>query len=131
MRDRAGHGYPSGVMTHRSVRRTFTVLSTTAVMVLGLPLIAMADEPTAWPDAPHVSGLKFLLVLFLIPLGLSLAISVLAVLPSLISDKGYQPGQAWRSEAEWFGGPSKGVTATDDASSEDLENDQGGTSARW
>lgn len=105
-------------------------------MVLAAPLAAMAEPPSDWPNAPHVSGLQFLVVLFLIPLGLAVVISVLTVLPSMIRDKGYEPGQAWRSEAEWFGGPRQGVDAEkagqiEQGTPESAEGEQGGTSARW
>jgi hypothetical protein len=52
----------------------------------------------------------------------------------LISDRGYQPGQAWRGESEWFGGPRAGVAAAADVTPEQLEassGDTGGTSGRW
>jgi hypothetical protein len=81
-----------------------------------------------------VSGLEFLVVLVLIPVGLSLAIALLAALPSMIGDRGYEPGQSWRAEAEWFGGPRKGVAASDDLSPEQIEaaeSGRGGTSGQW
>ena len=60
--------------------------------------------------------------------------SLLAVLPSLIRDRGYEPGQAWRAEAEWFGGPQKGVEAADQVAPEEIEaaeSGRGGTSGQW
>lgn len=101
-----------------------------AALVLAAPAVAFADTPAAWDDPPKVSGLDFLLVLFLIPLGVAAVIAVLAALPSILRDKGYEPGQSWRSEPEWFGGPRRGVEA-DDAEAPALEGEQGGTSARW
>jgi hypothetical protein len=98
------------------------------------PVAALADTPAAWEDEKHVSGLQFLVVLVLIPAGLFVVISLLAALPSMISDKGYEPGQSWRSEAEWFGGPRKGLEATDEVSPEEIEaaeSDRGGTSGKW
>lgn len=99
-----------------------------------LPAAAFADTPAGWAEAPHVSGLQFLIVLVLIPAGLFIGISLLAALPSMISDKGYEPGQSWRSEPEWFGGPSQGVEAADDLSPAQIEaadSNTGGTSGQW
>jgi hypothetical protein len=136
---RARNRYPSRVTTHQAslrilIRRAVLALAASLVAVVALPAIAMADTPAAWEKAPHVSGLEFLLVLVLIPLGIGLVISVLAVLPSLIHDRGYQPGQSWRAEAEWFGGPRKGVDAAEELSPKQIEtaeSGRGGTSAEW
>lgn len=73
-----------------------------------------------------------LLILFLIPLGLALVISLLAALPSLIKGDSYEPGQAWRGEGEWFGGPRNGVEAADQTDPKQLASgEQGGTGARF
>jgi hypothetical protein len=118
----------------KPLRRVLLALAAALVAVLALPAVAVADTPADWATPPHVSGLEFLLVLVLIPLGIALVISVLAVLPSLIHDRGYEPGQSWRAEAEWFGGPRKGVDAADDLSPKQIEtaeSGRGGTSAEW
>jgi hypothetical protein len=127
------NGYPACVITHpsRLARRLFTVLTSAVLVVLAGPVAAHADVPRAWPDPPKVSGLDFLIVLVLIPLGVAVVISVLAALPEMIRDKGYEPGQSWRSEPEWFGGPRQGVRARDDVAERALEGERGGTSARW
>jgi hypothetical protein len=73
-------------------------------------------------------------VLFLIPLGLALVISFLAFVPTLVGDHGYQPGQSWRGESEWFGGPRRGIAAADEVTADRLEaaaNETGSTSGRW
>ena len=59
-------------------------------------------------------------------------ISLLAALPSLVKGDPYEPGQAWRSEAEWFGGPLKGVAGADQVDPKQIETagDQGGAGAR-
>ena len=75
---------------------------------------AAADTPAAWEQAPDVSVLGFLLVLLIIPIGAAAVIALLAVLPSMARDKGYEPGQSWRGQPEWFGGPTKGVGAADE-----------------
>ena len=95
---------------------------------------AMADTPEAWEQAPDVSALGFLLVLVIIPLGVAAVIALLTVLPSLATDRGYEPGQSWRGESQWFGGPTQGVTAADRVTPEQIEassKDSGGTSGRW
>jgi hypothetical protein len=116
------------------LRRALLAVTAALVAVVGLPAVASADTPASWDKAPHVSGLQFLVVLVLIPLGLALVISLLAALPSLIHDRGYEPGQSWRAEAEWFGGPQKGVDAADELSPQEIEaaeSGRGGTSGQW
>ncbi|MCW2787584.1 MAG: hypothetical protein JWP74_4101 [Marmoricola sp.] len=120
--------------SRRVARRAAVSVAVGAVALLSLPVSAFADEPGAWANEPHVSGLQFLVVLVLIPAGLFVAISLLAALPSLIGDKGYEPGQSWRSEPEWFGGPKKGIEAAEELSPQQLEaaeTDQGGSSGQW
>jgi hypothetical protein len=138
--DQAQTGYPSDVIVHKTqksrsvARRASVALAVSVFALVSLPAFALADTPAAWENEKHVSGLQFLVVLLLIPAGLFLVISLLAALPSMISDKGYEPGQSWRSEAEWFGGPRKGVEAADDLSEKQIEAaevDRGGTSGTW
>lgn len=118
------------------VRRLTTTVAVATYLVLAGALLdaSSADRPQDWSKAPHVSGLDFLVVLVLIPLGLAAVITLLVSLPSLIRDRGYQPGQSWRGESEWFGGPGAGVSAAADVSPEQLEassRDTGGTSGTW
>jgi hypothetical protein len=119
----------------RSVaRRAVLAVSVALFGFLLAPVAAFADTPAAWENEKHVSGLQFLVVLVLIPAGLFVVISLLAALPSMIKDKGYEPGQSWRSEPEWFGGPRKGLEATDEMTPQQIEAaeaDQGGTSGQW
>lgn len=145
--DQANTGYPYCVFTHDVSRRrpsrvrpswglSLLSLSVAGSLVLGAALVspAAADTPVAWEEAPEVSPLGFLLVLVIIPLGIAAVLTLLTVLPSLASDRGYQPGQSWRGEAEWFGGPTKDVKSADAATPEQLKarsKDTGGTSARW
>ena len=120
--------------SRKLVRRAFLALATAVVAVLALPSVASADTPKAWEKADHVSGLEFLTVLVLIPAGLALGIALLALLPSMIRDRGYEPGQSWRAEAEWFGGPQKGVEAAADQGPEQIgaaECGRGGTTGPW
>jgi hypothetical protein len=126
------------VFTHdpsRRLLRPLLLLLGAVWFVLGaLAAPAMADTPTAWEKAPDVSPLGFVMVLLILPLGAAAVISLLVVLPSLASDKGYQPGEAWRGDTEWFGGPTKGVQGADDVTPEQLEQsskESGGISGRW
>ena len=73
-------------------------------------------------------------MLLIIPLGAAAVISLLVVLPSLASDRGYEPGQSWRGDTEWFGGPTKGVKGADEVTPQQVEQSSqgaGGTSGRW
>jgi hypothetical protein len=126
------------VFTHDSVRRRLRpllVLLGAAWLLLGAMVAPVAaDTPDAWEQAPDVSPLGFLLVLAILPLGAAAVISLLVVLPSLASDRGYEPGQSWRGDTEWFGGPTKGVKGADDVTPDQIEQsskDAGGTSGRW
>lgn len=96
---------------------------------------ALADTPESWSDEASVSGLEFLLVLFLIPLGLALVVGVLAAIPSMLSSSDdYEPGQAWRGDSLWFGGPRKGLEASTTLNEKELAESHeqtGGASARW
>lgn len=106
----------------------------TSVVGAGLLSPALADTPQQWEKVPPVSALDFLMVLVLIPLGCAAVIAVLALLPSLAKHKGYEPGQAWRGESEWFGGPTKGLDAADEVPAATIEassKESGGTSAQW
>ncbi|MEO7944314.1 MAG: hypothetical protein ABIR34_13015, partial [Marmoricola sp.] len=120
----------------RRLRRSLLTLAVACSFVLGAALVtpAAADTPQAWETAPDVSALDFLLVLVIIPLGIAAALTLLTILPSLAKDRGYEPGQSWRSEAEWFGGPTKGVKSAAEVTPEQIESrskDTGGTSAGW
>lgn len=135
----AGPRYPPCVITHDSrlrPRRLALTLAGALWLVLGAGLLspAVADTPQSWEKAPGVSPFEFLFVVAVIPLGLVLLITVLALLPSLARDRGYEPGQAWRTESAWFGGPTRGVAAADEVTPEQLRagaEGTGSTSGRW
>ncbi|MGA8211609.1 MAG: hypothetical protein WB798_15830, partial [Nocardioidaceae bacterium] len=79
-----------------------------AVLVTSLTGVAHAEAPETWEQPPDVSVLHGLLVVLGIPAGLFVLITLLVVLPSMGRDRDYSPGQAWRAEPEWFGGPRSG-----------------------
>lgn len=141
--DQANTGYPCGVFTHDAVHprrhslgRPLLTLSVACSLVLTAALVtpAAADTPQAWEQAPSVSGLQFLVVLAIIPLGIAAVLTLLTILPSMASRRGYEPGQTWRSDSEWFGGPAKGLKSANEVTPEQIESrskDTGGTSASW
>ena len=123
-----------------AVRRAALLLALTpALLVTGLTGTAFADAPEQWEDSPSVSPLYSIVVLGLIPLGLFLLIWLLVYLPSMTrgGGHGYHPGEAWRNESEWFGGPRAGVGAVDTAErppaagSGEPGSRRGGSSGRW
>ena len=123
---------------HRSLRRRLRpviLLAGAAWLALGVMVgPASADTPEAWETPPEASPFGYVLILLIIPLGAAAVIALLAVLPQIIGDKGYEPGQSWRGDTEWFGGPTKGVKAADDVTPDQIEQSSqgaGGTSGRW
>jgi hypothetical protein len=114
------------------------VLALVVTGLTGAPSVAWADAPDTWEDNPPVSPLHGLLVLVLIPLGLFLLITLLVYIPSMSKAQSYQPGQAWRGEATWFGGPRGGLEALEKGSPAEItagsggsESRRGGASGRW
>ena len=108
--------------------------ATSLVLAAALVVPAAADTPQGWEETPDVSMLGFLLVLLIIPIGAAAVITLLALLPSMASDKGYEPGQNWRGKPEWFGGPTKGLRTTDEVTPEQLTSSSantGGVSGSW
>jgi hypothetical protein len=110
-----------------------------AILVTSLTSTAFADPPSTWQDPPHVSPAHVILVLVVIPVALFALITLLVYVPSMRKGETYHPGQPWRSEAEWFGGPKGGIDAVDrvhqsaavGAGHQDEDAGRGGTSAGW
>jgi hypothetical protein len=120
----------SDALARRAAR---ALVLTPAVLVLTGTAPALATAPEQWAEE-SVSPLHALLVLAVIPIGLFVLITVLAYVPSMARGEKYTPGLAWRSEPEWFGGPSRGLDATEDAGRPAVEagrDDRGGASAHW
>jgi hypothetical protein len=121
-----------------AVRRAARVLALTpAIAVTTVAAAASADPPASWEDNPSVSTLHVLMVLVGLPLALFVIITLLVYLPSMVRGERYKPGQAWRSEPEWFGGPRGGAEALQGGdhpqavTAGDHEDNRGGASARW
>ena len=103
----------------------------------GAPGAAFASPPNTWREGPPTSPLHVIVVLGIIPLGLFVIITLLTFLPSMSRNAGYRPGEVWRYDAQWFGGPGGGVEALDAAEEADEPSavtagpDRGGASGRW
>jgi hypothetical protein len=107
-----------------------------AIAVTSLTSTAFAEAPDQWADNPAVSPLYVLLVLVVIPVALFLVITLLVYLPSMSRGESYQPGQVWRGEPTWFGGPRAGIEAVEATpppavGSGGQGSTRGGTSGSW
>ena len=103
-----------------------------ALAVTSLTSTAVADAPDQWENNPAVSPLHALLVLAVIPIGLFVLITLLVYLPSMSRGESYQPGQVWRGEPTWFGGPRAGIDAVEAAPpAVETRSLRGGTSGHW
>jgi hypothetical protein len=120
------------------LRRAARVLALApALLVTGTAGAAVATPPSSWEDTPHVSALYVILVLVAIPVGLFVLITLLVYVPSMSHGEHYQPGQAWRGEPEWFGGPRGGLETADRTAPPAAVTDgqsapiRGGSSGHW
>jgi hypothetical protein len=111
---------------------------TPAIAVTGLTGAAFATAPDTWEDPGQVGVLNALVVFVFIPLGLFMLITLLVMLPFMRKGESYQPGQVWRSEPEWFGGPRGGIDAVDETPPAAVGSgrsgsaaDRGGASGHW
>jgi len=112
----------------RAVARPFVVL---AGLVLGsLAAPALATPPETWEDPDNGSALELLLILGGIPLGIILLLALMVYLPSMMRGQSSEPALAFQERSDWFGGPRKGVQATQDQASGASE-DKGGAGGRW
>jgi len=115
------------------VRRAARVLAILpAILVTLAASAAFAEPPETWEDTPSVSGLHVIVLLVIIPLALFLLIWLLVYLPSMSRGESYQPGQVWRGEPTWFGGPRAGIDAVEQTPpAVGSGSDRGGTSGHW
>jgi hypothetical protein len=121
-----------------AVRRAARVLALLpAVLVTCVAGTAFAEPPESWADNESVSSLYVILIMVLIPVGLFLLICLLVYLPSMSKGSGHGSGDARRGEAEWFGGPTNGLAAVDEAEqpsssgSTAAGSGRGGASGSW
>ncbi len=104
------------------------------LLVTSLAGSAFGSAPNTWQKAPAVSGFDMLLVLVIIPGAAAIFITLMVFVPSWARGQKYQPGQAWRVQSTWFGGPEEGLEAADQVTPQAVEEpdaDRGGASARW
>jgi hypothetical protein len=98
---------------------------------------ASAAEPATWTENTDVNPWHAILVYVVIPLALFAVITLLALLPTMGKSQSYHPGEAWRGEPEWFGGPRGGVhtleagTPVDAGSNQAGGSHRGGASGSW
>lgn len=118
-----------------AARRVVRAVALTPAVLLSITAApALATAPDTWTESPDVSPLHALVILGLIPLSLFVVITLLVYVPSMARGQRYQPGLAWRNEAEWFGGPRDGVEAADEVDPAEVaaaHESKGGSSARW
>ena len=111
------------------------MLALVVTTLVGAMSAADADAPDQWQNNPPVSPLHVLLVFVIAPLSLFVLITLLVYIPSMSKAESYQPGQAWRGEATWFGGPRGGLEAVDARApaqtGADSSSTRGGASGRW
>jgi ABC-type amino acid transport system permease subunit len=111
--------------------RVARIAVTTGGLVLGsLAAPALASPPTTW-QKPQSEGFQhYLLVLGGIPLLVIVLVTLLVYLPSMIKGQSSEGAVAFQDHPEWFGGPRRGVDATEETAPADRSK-QGGASARW
>ncbi len=109
-----------------------------ALVVLGplaLAPSATAEPPNSWPDTDNPSDVASIGILVGAAALLFGVIFLLSYLPSMIRGQRAASTQTWGEQAEWFGGPRKGVPAAADhaagAGSDEPAQETGGASARW
>ncbi len=114
----------------RPVVRSSLRLAVPAAVVLTVLLAgpAMADVPEGWSDPEDVSAMQFLLLLFLVPVGLALLISLAVYLPALARGEKIAPNST-PVDDQWFGGPRGGRAELQ--SSDAQEKGTGGASGNW
>lgn len=109
---------------------------TPALVAVSAAGAASAAEPATWTENTDVNPWHAILVYVIIPLALFVVITLLVLLPSMGKSQGYQPGEAWRGEPEWFGGPRGGVESLEAgtpvaAGRDRAGSDRGGASGSW
>lgn len=110
----------------RAWRRAGVVTLLTLAGLVATVAPASASVPETWDTTESVTGLQFLLVLFVLPLAAFVVIWVLAHLSASRPPRYAKAVELHRGQT-WMGGPQKGVDAATGTSAEET----GGASARW
>ncbi len=126
---------PGQLAVRRAARILAPVLGLLVTGITGAEP-AQADAPDTWENSPAVDPLHALLVLAVIPIGLFALITLLVYIPSMSKAESYKPGQAWRGEPTWFGGPRGGLEGAETESRAEIGRGEpvstrGGASGRW
>jgi hypothetical protein len=109
------------------VRRAAVTAGSFAAASVLLAGPAMAEVPNGWAPDTDMSWGHLLVIIFAIPIGLAIVISLLVALPGLVKGEGLTGGHV--AGGQWLGGPRKG---TSELAGPDSEHSQaGGASARW
>ncbi len=111
----------------RRASRAFVVTVGLGAVLLAAP--AQADPPSTWDNTDNGSVLANLLYLVGVPLLVIAIVTLFVYLPSMVRGQSSEPAMAFQERPEWFGGPRRGVEATEGSVPED--GSRGGASARW
>ena len=119
-------------------RRFARIAASTVGLTLGsLAAPAFAAPPETWETPEDGALMDDLLFVVGASLAAILLITLLVYLPSMMRRQSSEPGLAFRDRPEWFGGPRKGLDATEGSAgtgsspAEDAKSGKGGASARW
>jgi hypothetical protein len=93
------------------------------VLTVAAPALALKHDDGEASHYPSLGAGLTILYFVVIPLGVFLVITALALLPSGLSRPRYRPGKPWELGSKWFGGPGDSETAEGSA--------RGGASAEW
>jgi hypothetical protein len=135
------------------------VLASTVVWsaLAATPALATVHRDDGDDPGPSISTLKAILVFVVTPIGATVLIALLVMLPSLAKGPRYRLGEEWRANPEWYGAPGaelesgggygphghaavaappaaeqEAITGTIVPSDAETESGQGGgSSARW
>lgn len=88
------------------------------------PALAKLKPDDGEVPGPSLSTGDTILIFVVIPLGIFLVISALALLPSALSRPRYRPGKPWEHKPTWIGEPS-------DSAADSGTTARGGASAEW
>jgi hypothetical protein len=117
---------PTPARPRRALRIATPVLALAAALT-ALP--AAANVPEGWSEPDAVSGVQFLLVLILLPVGLVLVVGLVYLAPGFARGEGFT-GRDAHADDQWFGGPDRDARELP-ASEEERPAITGGAGGRW